>query len=64
MRVVYEERAIDQLAGFLSDDPAGVAAVLDAVDRRRLRVNRYRVLYEISADEVRIGNVARTRAVD
>ena len=81
MRVVYEGRAIDPLAGFLSDDPAGVAALLDAVDRladdprpsdsfpcgspdlRRLRVGRYRVVYEISSDAVSVGNVARTRGV-
>ncbi len=32
-RVIYEEKAIDQAAGFLADDPAGLGAVLDAVDR-------------------------------
>ena len=32
LRVLYEEKAIDQAAGFLADDPAGVRAVLDAVD--------------------------------
>jgi mRNA interferase RelE/StbE len=78
LRVVYEERAIDQLAGFLGDDPPGVEALLDAVDLlavdprpngsfpygspdlRRLRVGRYRVLYEISTDTVSVGHVART----
>jgi mRNA interferase RelE/StbE len=33
LRVVYEEKAIDQAAGFLADDPGGVRAVLDAVDQ-------------------------------
>jgi mRNA interferase RelE/StbE len=31
--VVFEERAIGQAAGFLDDDPAGLRAVLDAIDR-------------------------------
>jgi mRNA interferase RelE/StbE len=80
LRIVYEEKAIDQAAGFLADDPAGLGEVLDAVDRlvddprpaesfpygspdlRRLRVGRYRVLYEIKADTVSIGHIARTHA--
>jgi len=33
LQIVYEEKAIDQAAGFLADDPAGLGAVLDAVDR-------------------------------
>lgn len=33
LRVIYEEKAIDQAAGFLADDPAGLGALLDAVDR-------------------------------
>jgi hypothetical protein len=33
LRVIYEEKAINQAAGFLADDPAGLGAVLDAVDR-------------------------------
>jgi len=77
LRVIYEEKAIDQAAGFLADDPAGLGAVLDAVDRltddprpaesfpygspdlRRLRVGRYRVMYEINGDVVSIGHIAR-----
>ncbi len=35
LEVVFETRATDELAGFLRDDPAGVAAVLDAVDQWR-----------------------------
>ena len=31
--VVFEERAISQAAGFLDDDPEGLRAVLDAIDR-------------------------------
>jgi mRNA interferase RelE/StbE len=79
LRVIYEEKAIDQAAGFLADDPAGLGAVLDAVDRltddprpaesfpygspdlRRLRVGRYRVMYEIKGDVVSIGHIARGR---
>ncbi len=78
--VVYEEKAIDQAAGFLADDSVGIAAVLDAVDdladdprpaasfpygspdRRRLRVGRYRVFYEIRGDVVSIGHIARGTA--
>ena len=33
LRVIYEEKAIDQAAGFLADDPVGLGTVLDAVDR-------------------------------
>ena len=33
LRVIYEEKAINQAAGFLADDPPGLRAVLDAVDR-------------------------------
>jgi mRNA interferase RelE/StbE len=33
LRVIYEEKAIDQAAGFLADDPAGLGTVPDAVDR-------------------------------
>jgi mRNA interferase RelE/StbE len=80
LSVVYEEKAIDQAAGFLADDPVGIAAVLDAVarladdprpaesfpygspDLRRLRVGRYRVLYEIRGDVVSIGHIARGTA--
>ena len=77
VRVTYEEKVIDQAAGFLADDPAGLSAVLDAVDRladeprpagsfpygspdlRRLRIGRYRVMYEIKGDVVSIWHIAR-----
>ena len=70
------ERAIDQAAAFL-DDPQGMRAVLDAIDRlaedprpagsfpygspdlRRLRVGRYRVLYEITEDAIAVRHIAR-----
>jgi mRNA interferase RelE/StbE len=79
-RVEFAETALDQAAGFLADDPGGVGAVVDAVDRlaldprpegsfafgspdvRRLRVGRYRVLYEIVGDEVSIIRIARIPA--
>lgn len=77
LRIVYEEKAIDQAAGFLADDPGGLGAVLDAIDQlaseprpagsfpygspdlRRLRIGRYRVMYEIQGDVVSIGHIAR-----
>jgi len=77
LQILYEEQAINQAAGFLSDDPKGLAGVLDAIDHliddprpatsfpygspdlRRLRVGRYRVLYEIKGDVVSIGHIAR-----
>ena len=77
LRVVFDEKAIDQAAGFLADDPDTLQAVLTAIDQlagdprpaesfpygspdlRRLRVGRYRVMYEIIGDEVRIGHIAR-----
>jgi len=77
LQVVYEEQAIDQAAGFLAHDPAGVQQLMDAVDRladeprpalsfpygspdlRRLRVGRYRVMYEIRDDSILVGNIAR-----
>lgn len=74
LRVDYDEKAIDQAAGFL-DDPQGIREVLDAIDRladdprpagsfhrgdyHRLRVGRYRVLYEITEDVVSIRHIAR-----
>jgi mRNA interferase RelE/StbE len=76
LRVDYDERAIDQAAAFL-DDPHGIRAVLDAIDRladdprparsfpygspdlRRLRVGRYRVLYEITEDAIAVRHIAR-----
>jgi mRNA interferase RelE/StbE len=79
VRIDYDERAISQAAAFL-DDPPGIRAVLDAIDRladdprpagsfpygspdlRRLRVGRYRVLYEITQDAVAIRHIARVIA--
>jgi mRNA interferase RelE/StbE len=80
LRVDYDERAISQAAAFL-DDPQGIRAVLDAIDRladdprpagsfpygspdlRRLRVGRYRVLYEITEDAITVGtSLAALRA--
>jgi mRNA interferase RelE/StbE len=76
LRVEYDERAINQAASFL-DDPYGIRAVLDAIDRladdprpagsfpygspdlRRLRVGRYRVLYEITDETVAVRHIAR-----
>jgi mRNA interferase RelE/StbE len=77
LQVVFEEKAIDQAAGFLADDPAGLGTVLDAIDQlagdprpagsfpygspdlRRLRVGKYRVMYEIKGDVVSIGHIGR-----
>jgi mRNA interferase RelE/StbE len=77
LRIVFDEKAIDQAAGFLADDPAGVRGVLAAIDQladdprpaesfsygspdlRRLRVGRYRVMYEINGDVLAIGHIAR-----
>jgi mRNA interferase RelE/StbE len=76
LRVEYDERAIDHAATFL-DDPQGLRATLDAIDRladdprpsgsfpygspdlRRLRVGRYRVLYEITEHVVAVRHIAR-----
>jgi mRNA interferase RelE/StbE len=33
LRIDYDEKAIDQAAGFLRDDPAGIREVLDTIDR-------------------------------
>ena len=78
-RVDYDERAINQAAEFL-DDPQGIRAVLDAIDRlvddprpagsfpygspdlRRLRIGRYRVLYEITEETVAVRHIARGTA--
>jgi mRNA interferase RelE/StbE len=80
LRIVFDERAIDQAAGFLAEDPEALNAVLAAIDQladeprpaesfpygspdlRRLRVGRYRVMYEINGDEVVIGHIARRQA--
>ncbi len=77
LRIVFDEKAIDQAAGFLADDPGALRAVLAAIDQladdprpagsfpygssdlRRLRIGRYRVMYEISGEEVVIGHIAR-----
>lgn len=32
LQILYEEQAINQAAGFLTDDPEGLAGVLDAID--------------------------------
>ena len=79
LRVDYDERAISQAAAFL-DDPQGMRAVVDAIDRladdprpagsfsygspdlRRLRVGRYRVLYEITEESVAVRHIARGTA--
>ena len=76
LRIDYDETAISQAAAFL-DDPQGMRAVLDAIDRladdprpaesfpygspdlRRLRVGRYRVLYEITEDAIAVRHIAR-----
>jgi mRNA interferase RelE/StbE len=80
LRVLYEEQAINQAAGFLADDPDGVAQMMDALDElagnprppesfpygspdlRRLRIGRYRVMYEIRTHTIIIGNIARRLA--
>lgn len=79
LRIVFDEKAIDQAAGFLADDPGALHAVLAAIDQLaddprpaesfrygsdhlRLRVGRYRVMYEIIGDEVRIGQIARRQS--
>jgi mRNA interferase RelE/StbE len=77
LRIVFDEKAIDQAAGFLADDPSAVRTLLAAIDQlagdprpagsfpygspdlRRLRVGRYRVMYEINGNEVVIGHIAR-----
>jgi mRNA interferase RelE/StbE len=77
LRIVFDEKAIDQAAGFLAEDPDALSAVLAAIDQladeprpaesfpygspdlRRLRVGRFRVMYEIKGDQVVIGHLAR-----
>lgn len=79
-QVIWEAQAIDQAAGFLRDDPAGVREMLDAVarladeprpagsfpygspDRRRLRIGRYRVMYDVTAEAVSVWHLGRGRA--
>ncbi len=68
-----------EAAAFL-DDPQGIRAVLDTIDRladdprptgsfpygspdlRRLRVGRYRILYEITEDAIAVRHIARGTA--
>ncbi|WP_329028406.1 type II toxin-antitoxin system RelE family toxin [Streptomyces sp. NBC_00690] len=68
--VIWEPEALAQAAKFAQDDPDGVRQVFTAVDRLadhprpkgafgssdllRIHVGRYRVLYEISAQKVRV----------
>jgi mRNA interferase RelE/StbE len=77
LRVDYDVLALDQAAGFLRDDPVGVAAAFDAVDLLaedprpagafpygspdllRIKVGRYRVLYEITGEVVAVRHIAR-----
>ena len=79
LQIDYDERTISQATAFL-DDPQGIRAVLDAIDRladdprpagsfpygspdlRRLRVGRYRVLYEITEEAVAVRHIARGTA--
>ena len=74
-QVNWEILALDQAAGFLRDDPAGVAALWDSIsqprppesfaygspDLRRLRAGRYRVFYTIDEEQrvIQIDHVAR-----
>lgn len=71
--VVWTDEALAAAGALMADDPAGLAAVFDAVDDLsaeprppaafawgstaflRLRVGRYRVLYEVDEELVRIG---------
>ena len=80
LRVDYDVLALDQAAGFLHDDPAGVAAVLDTIDQLaddprpagafpygspdllRIRIGRYRVLYEITGQTIAVRHIARRPA--
>jgi mRNA interferase RelE/StbE len=77
-QVIWEAHAIDQAAGFLRDDPAGVREMFDAVarlvdeprpaasfpygspDRRRLRIGRYRVMYDVTAETVSVWHLGRS----
>jgi mRNA interferase RelE/StbE len=81
-RLELGEKAIDQAAGILTNDPAGLRFVLDAVDHlaidprpgesfpvgsphvRRLRIGRYRVMYEITDNKIVILRIARAQATD
>lgn len=78
MRVVqWELRGTSSAAGFLADDPVGLAAVYAATDAlpddpcpptsapwgeegyRRLHLGRYRVLYRIETEVIRVYHVGR-----
>ena len=75
LRVDYDESAINQAAAFLEDPegirgprrhrPAGRRSrpagsfPYGSPDLRRLRIGRYRILYEITADTVVIRHIAR-----
>jgi mRNA interferase RelE/StbE len=70
--IVWADEAFAAAEVFMADDPAGLAAVFDAVDDLatdprppealqwgstdlfRLRIGRYRVLYEIADQHIRI----------
>ena len=68
-QVNWEIQALDQTAGFLRDDPVGVAGEprppesfpYGSPDLRRLRAGRYRVFYTIDEEQrvVQIDHVAR-----
>lgn len=73
-RVIITEEVLLSLGRYM-DDPAGLAEVMDAIDAlaadprppgsfhrgdyHRLRVGRYRVLYQITKDTVLIRHIAR-----
>ena len=75
LRVDYDERAINQAAAFLDDPqgmrgpgrdrPAGRRSrpagsfPYGSPDLRRLRVGRYRILYEITEDAIAVRHIAR-----
>ena len=76
-QVVWSVPALNRAAGFLRDDPDGLAQVMDPVDDlaadprpdtsvtlgpedlRRLGIDRYRVLYEITGDTVTVIHIGR-----
>jgi mRNA interferase RelE/StbE len=75
-RVIIEEPVSLSLGRYM-DDPAGLAGVLEAIDAlaedprpagsfhrgdyHRLRIGRYRVLYEITGDVVSVRRIDRLR---
>jgi len=76
-RVIITEEVSLSLGRYL-DDPAGLAEVLDALDTlvddarppgsfhrgeyHRLRIGRYRVLYDITEEMVLVRHIARVAA--